>query len=120
MKMTPIKKNIMNIKFYLLLLFVVAFLIVAVSADAQTVRGRLDREGSSGPYPAAYVKVTLYAPDIGRSSPVYTGSDGMYYFYNVPPGDYILEIWRNRAKTITYSIQILNEPYTDIPSILIP
>jgi len=120
MKRKSIKKNITNIKFSLLLFSVVTLLAVATSVSAQTVRGRLNRQGPAGLSPAPYVKVTLYAPNIGRSSPIYTGIDGMYYFYNVPPGDYILEIWGYGDRPITYSIRVPNELYIDISPIVIP
>ena len=120
MKVKSIKKKIFNIKFVLLLLLVVTLLVVTISAYAQTVRGRLDRQGPSGLRPAPYVRVTLYTPDIGRSSRVYTGTNGMYYFYNVPLGNYTLEIWGYGDNPITYSIQVYNQPYTDIQPIVIP
>lgn len=130
MKVKSIKKNSINIKFLLLLLLVVTLLVVTISAYAQVdyseyqavtiVRGALFRRGPSGFDPAPYVKVTFYSPSIGRSSPTYTGTNGMYYFYNVPLGNYTLEIWGYGDNPITYSIQVYNQPYTDIQSIVIP
>jgi hypothetical protein len=64
--------------------------------------------------------VFLYDPKSGqRSPPVYTGSDGMYYFYHLPPGDYILEIWAY-GKLLTQSIRVSDQPATTIPPIPIP
>lgn len=63
-----------------------------VDAQVVTARGRIDRLGPGGVYPAPRVRVTLFSPTMGPSSPAYTNIDGMYYFYNVPPGDYDLQI----------------------------
>ena len=91
------------------------------SAQGATVRGRLDRRDGYGRlYPASYVSVTLNNPKIGRSSPAYTGADGMYYLYNVPPGDYQLEVWAYPGKPpLTFNIRVYDRPYTDINPILI-
>lgn len=91
-------------------------------AYAGTVRGRLERrDGYGRAYPAGYVAVTLFQDGRGRSAPAYTGADGMYYLYNVPPGTYALEIWAspNRAP-IVYTIYVSNQPMTDIAAIQIP
>ncbi|MBN1572141.1 MAG: carboxypeptidase regulatory-like domain-containing protein [Deltaproteobacteria bacterium] len=58
------------------------------------------------------------------SSPVYTDSKGMYYFYEVPPGDYILKIWINgyemgkphihKVEVSDYrKLNIVKTPHTD-------
>lgn len=93
----------------------------AASAQGATVRGRLDRRDGQGRlYPATYISVTLNSPTMGRSSPTYTGADGMYYLYNVPPGNYLLEIWPSPGKPpITYKISVYDQPYVDINPILI-
>lgn len=70
------------------LLFIILFSSTIVYA-LTTVRGRVNR----GVYPAAYVQVTLWSQRIGRSAPTYTGQDGMYYLYNIPPGLYTVELW---------------------------
>ena len=97
------------------------FITITVSAHAATVRGRLDRSnGYGGSYQVAYVMVTLYNDRLGRSAPAYTGTDGMYYLYNVPPDDYFLEVWLYPGRPpLRYSIQV-RDPYTDIPPILLP
>jgi hypothetical protein len=109
-----------NRKFLVLILAVAALLFVTDSAYSQTVRGRLDREGRYGYYPVAYVQVTLNAPDMGRSLPIYTDIDGMYYFHDVPPGDYILEIWVYPDRLLSYRIHVFNQRYVDIEPILLP
>jgi|GEM_PF-1866076 hypothetical protein len=97
-------------------------LILSASTYASTVRGRLDRRDGYGRlYPAVYVPVTLYNDGNGRSAPAYTGPDGMYYLYNVPPGTYSLEIWAYpNQRPIVYTIYVYNQPLTDIAAILIP
>jgi hypothetical protein len=91
------------------------------SAQGATVRGRLDRKDGQGRlYPATYVSVTLNSSNMGRSSPAYTGADGMFYLYNVPPGDYYLEIWAYPGRPpLTFTIRVYDRPYTDINPILI-
>jgi len=86
-------------------------------ANAATVRGRLNHANG---YPAAGVAVTVINQQAGRSSPAYSGADGMYYIYNVPPGYYNLEVWiyPGGAPTV-YQIQV-GDPYTDIPPLLVP
>ncbi|OGP53260.1 MAG: hypothetical protein A2162_00820 [Deltaproteobacteria bacterium RBG_13_52_11b] len=90
--------------------------------DAQTVRGRLYRQTPSGSYPASYVRLTLYnfGPDGGRSAPVYSGSDGTYYFNGIPPGDYTLEVWIDANRSMNFRLHVVNQPYTDIGPIHIP
>ena len=96
----------------------VLVVLTAGLANAATVRGRLIH-GSNG-YPAAGVAVTVYNQGVGRSSPAYTGTDGMYYLYNVPPGYYYLEVWiYPGGAPIVYQIQVA-EPYTDIPPTGVP
>ena len=70
-------------------IFVLAGTITA-EASAGTIRGQLVR----GNMTASGVTVTLMAMGPGRSSPVTTGFDGMYYFQNVPQGIvYTIEVW---------------------------
>lgn len=90
---------------------------------AGTVRGRLDRRDGYGRiFPAVYVRVTLSNERQGRSAPAYTGTDGMFYLYNVPPGSYYLEIWPypNQQQPIVYTIYVSDQPVTDIAPIVIP
>ncbi len=102
-----------------------SFLVVLVmvqAATAATVRGRLIRYVNGGQYPAGGMAVTVYNQYTGRSSPAYTGPDGMYYLYYVPPGGYYLEVWTSRDPRVpptVYPVQVV-EPYTDIPQIAVP
>lgn len=111
-----IKRINISVLISLLLVFV-----GTASAQGATVRGRLDRRDGQGRlYPATYISVTLSSPNMGRSSPAYTGADGMYYLHNVPPGDYHLEVWAYPGRPpITFNIRVYDRPYMDINPILI-
>jgi hypothetical protein len=104
------------------LLLVISFGTLTPAAGSATVRGRLDRRDSYGrSYPAAYVRVTLHNPQLGRSAPAVTGTDGMYYFYNIPAGGYYLEVWVYPDRPpYSYQISVPERAYVDIPPILIP
>src|SRR4051812_25852651 len=94
---------------------------VAVSA-ASTVRGRIVRRSASGQYPAVGITISVNSnnPKVGRSAFVYTGSDGMYYLSNVPPGDYQLEVWVTKQRPVTYNIRVRDQAFTDIAPVVIP
>lgn len=88
------------------------------------VRGKLVRKMSVWKkltIPASYVAVTLSVPKTGeRSVPVYTDANGMYYI-DIPPGDYILEIWGSEKKVIgSYKIHVPAKQYFDVAPITIP
>lgn len=104
------------------LLFKIAFCgliwVLAVGlAHAATVRGRLIHPNG---YPAAGIAVTVINAGGVRCSPAYTGADGMYYLFNIPPGPYYLEIWiYPGGAPERFQIQVV-EPYTDIPQVGVP
>ncbi len=121
MKAKSLKQRAWNAGSKFLLLFLIVCAATA-SAAAATVRGRLDRRDAYGNiYRAAYVGVTLNNQYVGRSSMTYTGEDGMYYLYNVPPGSYYLEVWIQPGRQpLVYQVQVGNAPFSDIPPILLP
>lgn len=43
----------------------------------------------------------------------------MYYFYNVPLGDYYLEVWVSNPARV-YPMRIFGTPYSDLPRIGVP
>jgi hypothetical protein len=52
------------------------------------------------------------------SSPSTTSADGMYYFYNVPLGNYTLTVSfprNDKRSPQTYRVQITHSPYEDLP-----
>src|SRR5204862_8144320 len=87
------------------------------TSDAQTtVRGQLLKNGQ---YPAAGIQVTLNHTQFGRSSATMTGGDGMYYLYNVPYGDYYLELWIS-TPPIVYPVHVAGYPFSDLPRLPVP
>jgi Carboxypeptidase regulatory-like domain len=98
-------------------ILVVAAMPGAYAQTKATVRGRVDRQGDSKSYPAAYVSVSLR----GVQS-VYTGGDGMYYIQDVMPGDYKLEILDPGGRAIrSFAIHVpAGQQYVDIAPIVIP
>lgn len=101
-------------------LILCAFLIAgSIGAFGATVRGRLLCNG--GQLPATGIAVTLINQQGARTTPFFTGGDGMFYF-TVPPGPYVLEIWLSRSTnmpTNTYNI-FVSEPITDLPPLVMP
>jgi len=89
-------------------------LLKSTVALAQTVRGRIVRNGQFGHYPVAGIQVTL-----DRRVAAVTGSDGMYYFGNVPPGRYTLEVWLGPGQAIALYIDVAPDP-TDVVPIVVP
>jgi hypothetical protein len=94
-----------------------AFLLCCfVSAtDAQvpgfSVRGQLIPNG----FPAAGMAVRLFSAAYGPSAYTYSGGDGMYYLYNIPQGEYLVEVLGQPRASIN-----VFPPYTDIPRIFVP
>jgi|GEM_PF-785078 len=87
-----------------------------------TLQGKLNRFGSHGILPASFVPVTLHSiPDKKILRTVISGSDGMYYFNNIVPGDYILKIWVMgfRNKSLNYKVHVFEQEYTNIKPIVI-
>lgn len=99
-------------------------LLIAMSnfATAAALRGQLLQLAPNGARnPASGITVTVYSPTLGRSAAFQSGRDGIFYL-QVPPGSYYLEIWINPnpgAQPLVYQIQV-NEPYTDIPPLVLP
>lgn len=95
----------------------------AATAQATTVRGRVDRVGGDGhAHPVAQATVTLRNGETGqRTDTSYTGHDGMYYVYGVAPGAYFLEVRVvPQGPLHTFSITARAEPYTDVAPIVVP
>ncbi|HEX8844150.1 MAG TPA: carboxypeptidase-like regulatory domain-containing protein [Pyrinomonadaceae bacterium] len=118
---------------FLLSLFIVASLIVSTSVRSQdeqqtmpgpTVRGKVERKAKSSKYPAPNVRLTLAVRSTKvRSAPVYTDDDGMYYFRNVTPGQYILEIWgseKNPIQRFYIEVSDSKNGYVDISPVTLP
>ena len=95
-------------------LCVVFLLLVASSAFAETLRGKVVYADGVTPY--TNVAVALESPSVGRSGTVYTGSDGMFYLEKVPAGQYTMEV-KTARETKTFKVVVQAQPYTDIPPV---
>jgi hypothetical protein len=93
-----------------------AVAIASVAAHAASVRGQLVRENGQL---AAGVTVTISDDKNYRSAPAVAGSDGMYYLYNIPAGQYYLEVWVNPKTPKKYQVTV-KEPNTDMPRVTLP
>lgn len=104
--------------------FVLCFtLLAAAESIAGNVRGQLLRRGPQGIYPASGIAVTVYTQLKGRSQPSYSGSDGMYYLYNIPAGRYFLEIWAHGFgnRPVVFEIVVNDQqPFTDVAPVTVP
>jgi hypothetical protein len=89
---------------------------VCLAAYGASVQGQLTC--GDGNTPATGIAVTVHNASTGRSSPSFTGADGMYYF-NLKAGTYTLEIWTSKSSSTPAPTQTINvtEPNTDIPRI---
>ena len=89
--------------------------LTATAAEAATVAGKLLHRDNT---PAAGISVTL-ANNRGRSAPVRSGSNGSYILYNIPAGEYYLEVWVDSRKPQTDRVTI-NEPSTTLRTEAVP
>jgi hypothetical protein len=101
--------------------FVLFLLIVIPSISSATdIRGRVDisHSYSSYPFPANNIEVRLFALYPNTSVQVatyFTGHDGMYFFYGLQPGRYLIFIPPN----FNFDIIVNNVPRQDIRPLLI-
>lgn len=110
----------MKLKPIRVILFLVFFIAAVNLAHASTVRGTIVRKASGrNTDPAQDIAVTLCNSEGEDCSfPFYTDSEGKYYFYRVPAGNYILKIWANGYNVgepdIYDGIEVLNQPVKDL------
>ena len=114
------RRSGMRVVFFFSVLLAITYFVETGSANAQTVRGRVFRQSPAGTYPAPSVRLTLFAQGRGRSAPVYSGNDGMYFFHGFLPGVYTLEVWLDANRSMNFNLKVLNQPYTDVGPIYIP
>jgi hypothetical protein len=109
-------------KVTLIAIFTILLLSVTSAVYGATLQGRLDRFGLYGISPASFVPVSLCS-DVDEKilRTVSSGSDGMYYFNNVKPGDYILKVWVKgfMKKPLKYKIHSSDQEYVNIKPIVI-
>lgn len=107
------------------LIYFAAFIIAhAAYVHATDLRGRVDaiHGYSPAPFRIAGVQVTIFAqqpnPYTGITyTPIattVTGSDGMYYFRNIPPGNFVLQIGG-----VNYPLQVFPQAAQDIQPALV-
>lgn len=101
---------------------VLAFISLGVAGVGQAteLRGLIEsRNPYNGiVYPRQGATVTLLAWNGLQWIPfrqVVTGPDGMYYFTQVGPGPYVLNV-----NGLGYNLQVMNLVYQDIPPVLAP
>lgn len=99
---------------------VIATIWFAPSSHGQTttVRGQVVR--MDGTTPVANIPVDLMTNAGARSVPSITGANGMYYLYNIPAGDYHLEVWMGSSPNV-YPVRIFSgTPLQDLPRSVLP
>ena len=106
-----------------LLCVLAAFFFLVGPCRAATVSGSITCVAANGTFFAATNgAVTVFRPDIGRSNVAGVGQDSSFYLYNIPSGQYVLEIWSRANLSLpvrTFQI-IVAEPVTQIPRISLP
>jgi len=93
-----------------------ALALAAALAHAASVRGLLVHQNGK---PATGVAVTVSDHKSFRSAPAHVGADGMYYIFNIPAGQYYLEVWVNPQTPTVYQVTV-SEPNTDMPKVTVP
>ena len=91
------------------------------NAAAENLRGRVDRPGTYGPVPVVGLPVIAISRDYDFERQAITGRDGMYYIYNVPPGDYVLEVLGPTGNLLS-DLEVFVAPgryMTDVPPVLL-
>lgn len=110
-------------RFLSLLLLTMLLAGSAGTTQAPTVRGKILRQSDGSVQPAVRVRVRLCYPNTNMqrcSPPVRTGEDGMFYFHNIPPGRYLLEVQAGEGQMRYYEIEVSSQEYTDIEPIVLP
>jgi hypothetical protein len=98
--------------------------VIAQLANATDLRGRVDgtHNYSPVPFPMAGVQVTIFVTQQNPAGGVnyipqattVTGADGMYYFRDIPAGNFVLQIGGTN-----YPLQVLPQPAQDIQAVLL-
>ena len=110
----------MLIRKYITLVIVIFIMIIPSISAAADLRGRIDglNRYTGAPYPIGGATVALFIQAPGGWQPVaryITGLDGMYFFQNIFPGYYVLQINGRQ----NYPITVFNQPYQDLPPVVI-
>jgi hypothetical protein len=94
--------------------------LLSTSIQATNLRGRIDSQnpfnGYQYPRQGAAVQLIVYnGAQYITLRQVFTGPDGMYYFPQIAPGNYVL--WANG---LTFPLTVFNVPNQDIPVVFVP
>lgn len=102
----------------ILLIIICCFFLGAATVNATDLRGRVDGVSryASAPFPLAKANVEIKRNDNPNSvvASCRTGRDGMYYFRNIQPGQYLLVV----NGQLSVSIQVHSMPLQDIGPLL--
>ncbi|MBU1138221.1 MAG: hypothetical protein KKD01_00490 [Proteobacteria bacterium] len=96
-----------------LLAIICCFFFGTTAVNATDLRGRVDATGpyASAPFPLAKATVEIKRQDSGQSvvASYRTGRDGMYYFRNIQPGQYLLVVNNSLSVPIQVSAKALQD-----------
>ncbi len=94
-----------------ILVAAIFMLVLQVCAEATELRGRIDGliPSSGQTIPLSGVRVTLSSPG-ARDVTAVTGPDGFYFFHNIAPGQYVIEVNGNR-----YDVFVNPNGFQDVP-----
>ena len=94
--------------------------LLSTAACATNLRGRVEAKPAyaAEPFPARGVSVELYQQNpvdgkFTRVSSTVTGVDGLYYFKDIQPGTYYVQV----AHKTNYRLVVGREPYQEIAPI---
>ena len=107
-------------KSIIILLWLMFMLVLPFQAAATNVRGQVlgSNPYSQAPYPLQGVSVDIYTTGPAGWQKIYrfiTGSDGMYYFNNLSPGNYTIQI----NERTNYPLAVSDQSNQDVPPILV-
>jgi hypothetical protein len=98
--------------------------LAVASAHAVTVRGQLNKMTRTGLAPAGNIQVTLRA-DARTVDTALSGSDGLYYLHDVPPGTCTIQVWLvevgEQEQVLEYGVDVVQprRKYFDVRPILV-
>jgi hypothetical protein len=92
-----------------------ALAVASMAAHAASVRGQVLRQNGQS---AEGITITISDHKSYRSPPARAGNDGMYYLFNIPAGQYYLEVWVNPQTPTVYQVTV-SEPNTDMPRVTV-
>lgn len=98
-----------------IVLYCTVLALASAAAHAASVRGQVLHKNGQ---PAADITVTISDHKSFRSPPAHAGKDGMYYLFNIPAGQYFLEVWADPRTPTVYQVTV-SEPNTDMPRVTV-